>query len=335
MLIGAGALYVVVSSAGGFADSVGALGSARPGWLAAGVVAEAASYVALGFMLRCLAGDRVSRRAGVRLGLVVAGLGNILPAAPAEGLTMASAELRRRGVGARRTSIALGLMQWISVRMLFGVAAIDALVLAVVAGVGYPQFGLDSGALALLALAVLALLGITGWLASRRQTMELVALVAGRVRFWQPRLAASQHRSQGAAWHGDIHEVLQSTRTKWAFGGLALISFLADATCFRCALTAVGVHPLPGLLLFAYAAAMIASLAPFVPAGLGIVEVVVPALLHNAGVPLDVALAGVLGYRAMATLLPALSGTVALIRLHMTDRVPAPFDGAAPSDGST
>jgi uncharacterized membrane protein YbhN (UPF0104 family) len=45
---------------------------------------------------------------------------------------------------------------------------------------------------------------------------------------------------------------------------------------------------------------------------------VVPALLHHAGVPLATALAGVLAYRALGTLLPAVCGTGALIRLRMT-----------------
>ncbi|MDQ1378490.1 MAG: hypothetical protein QOE15_2663, partial [Acidimicrobiaceae bacterium] len=102
LLIGAGAIYAVVSSSGGFADAAGAVTSARPGWLVVGGLAEAASYAALGLLLRRLVGDRVSRRNAVRLGLVVSGLGNVLPAAPAEGLVMAGAELRRRGVDSRR-----------------------------------------------------------------------------------------------------------------------------------------------------------------------------------------------------------------------------------------
>ncbi|MDQ1364988.1 MAG: hypothetical protein QOE57_1030, partial [Acidimicrobiaceae bacterium] len=43
LLIGAGAIYAVVSSSGGFADAAGAATSARPGWLVAGGLAEAAS----------------------------------------------------------------------------------------------------------------------------------------------------------------------------------------------------------------------------------------------------------------------------------------------------
>lgn len=169
LLIGAGAIYAVVSSAGGFASSLGALGSARPGWLAGGGLAEAASFAALGLLLRRLVGDQVSRVTGVRLGLVVAGLGNILPAAPAEGLVMASAELHRRGVDPRRSRIALGLMQWLSIRTLFGIAALDALAVAGVAMVRYPQQAPGREILAALAVVILAVLAATAWLASRQR----------------------------------------------------------------------------------------------------------------------------------------------------------------------
>ena len=124
------------------------------------------------------------------------------------------------------------------------------------------------------------------------------------------------------AWHAEILEVLGSRRTKAAYGGLALASCLADATCFRFALVAVGVHPKPGLFLFAYAVAMITAMVPLLPAGLGAVETVVPALLHHAGVPLATALAGILAYRALATLLPAVCGTVALVRLRSSAAEP-------------
>ena len=114
-------------------------------------------------------------------------------------------------------------------------------------------------------------------------------MAAARVRFWRPALPSDHHRARGAAWHAEILEALGSKRTKAAFGGLAVASFLADATCFRCALVAVGIQLKPGMFLFAYSVAMIATLVPFVPAGLGVVETVVPALLHHAGVPLATA----------------------------------------------
>jgi uncharacterized membrane protein YbhN (UPF0104 family) len=124
-------------------------------------------------------------------------------------------------------------------------------------------------------------------------------------------------RAQGATWHAEIHEVLGARTSRAAIIALAAASCLADAACFHCAVSAVGVHLSPALFLFAYAVGMITTLVPFVPNGLGVVEVIVPALLHHAGVPLATALAGVLAFRALGTLLPALSGAVALVRLRL------------------
>jgi uncharacterized membrane protein YbhN (UPF0104 family) len=315
LAIGAGAIYVVVSSAGGFADAISAVTSARPGWLIAGALAEALSYLTLGLLLRRLLGDRVNRRTAVRIGLLVAGLGNLLPAAPAEGLALAGAELRRRGVDTHRIRIALGLMQWLSIRTLFGVAAIDSLVLA--AAVSFrPHHAPGAVVLGVIALTVIGALAATAWLASRRETMEFVMLAAGRARFWRPPSPSAEHRARGAVWHAEIREVLGSRGSQAVFGGLALGVCLADATCFRYALVAVGIHLKPGMFLFAYAVTIIMTLVPLLPAGIGVVETVIPALLHHAGVPLATALAGVLAYRAIGTLLPAVCGTTALIRLR-------------------
>lgn len=316
VLIGAGALYVVVSSAGGFEDSFSALRDAQPIWIGAGALAEAVSYIALGLLLRRLVGTRVDRRTAVGLGLVVSGLGNVLPAAPAEGITMAGAELRRRGVEARRTWVALALLQWISVRTLFAVAALDALVVVAVASRRYPQQAPGRVTVVAVAVLILALLAATAWLAGRRRTMELAAVVLHKLHFWRDS-GTTDARAEGARWHAEMHQVLGSPWRHAAIGALALASCLADAACFYCSLVAVGIAVKPALFLLAYAIGMIAALVPLLPNGLGVVETVVPAVLHYRGVPLATALAGVLVFRALGTVVPALSGTVALIRLRL------------------
>ncbi len=316
----------MVSSAGGFSDSFGALTKAKPSWLALGALCEVGSYLTLGLLLRRLVGGRVSRLTAVRLGLVVSGLGNILPAAPAEGVTMAGAELRRRDVDSHRTWIALGLLQWYWVRTLFALAALDALVVVAAANRRYPEHAPGRIALGAAAIAILAVLAATAWLASRRRTMELAAVFVGKFHLRRGVQPAIDRRAQGATWHAEIHEVLGSRSTHLAIGALAAVSCLADAACFHCAIVAVGVHLGPALFLFAYAVGMITALVPFVPNGLGIVETVVPALLHHAGIPLATALAGVLAFRALGTVMPAVGGTIALIRLRLAH--PLPLAGA-------
>jgi uncharacterized protein (TIRG00374 family) len=315
--IGAGAIYAVVSSAGGFADSFHALAAVDDVRLGMGAVAEAVSYAILGVLLRRLTGGRINRRTALRLALLVKGLGNLLPAAPAEGLTMASSEMRRRGVEAHRSRIALGLMQWYTTRAIFGLAALDALAVVAVASISYPGRAPGRFVLAAIALGVIALLLATAWLASQRQTIELIAIAADRLVFWKPSAPTDERRLRGTSWHEEIHEVLGPGRHQAAFAGLAFASCLADGACFRYALVAVGAHVAGGVFLLAYAVGMIAAMVPLVPAGLGVVEVVVPALLHRAGVPLATALAGVLAYRLLGTFLPAVCGAIALLRLRL------------------
>ena len=84
------------------------------------------------------------------------------------------------------------------------------------------------------------------------------------------------------------------------------------------ALWAAGIHARPGELLLVYGAAMVASLVPLLPDGLGTVETVVPLLLHHGGTPLAAGLAAVLVYRAIATVLPAAAGALSLGGLQLS-----------------
>jgi uncharacterized membrane protein YbhN (UPF0104 family) len=259
----------------------------------------------------------VDTNTSLGIGLVVAGLGTVLPGAPAEGLIMASAELGRRGVDTHHSRIALGLMQWYSTRALFEIAALDTLAVVAIASMRHPGHSDGRAFLAGIAFATLVVLAVTAWLANQRRTLEIIAVIAGPLQFWTPTAPQAARRAQGATWHKEISEVVGSTASQSKLGGLALGACLANAACFRYALIAAGIHLSLGLFLFVYAVAMISAMVPFVPAGLGVVETIVPALLHRTGVPLTTALAGILVYRALGTLLPAIAGAIVLIRLRL------------------
>jgi uncharacterized membrane protein YbhN (UPF0104 family) len=62
---------------------------------------------------------------------------------------------------------------------------------------------------------------------------------------------------------------------------------------------------------------MLVSLVPLMPAGLGLVELTVPAVLHHYGYPVEGVLAGTLAWRALALFLPALAGLVAYSTLRL------------------
>jgi len=95
----------------------------------------------------------------------------------------------------------------------------------------------------------------------------------------------------------------------------------------------VGVHVQAAVLLLAYVAGIVLSMVPLVPAGVGVVETVVPAVLSLAGVPLVAALAAVVLYRMLSTLLPAVLGGLALIGLRL-EKPPDLYGDAVSVSGS-
>lgn len=329
--IGVAIVYTVVFSASGFADAVSSLAAARLGWAVVGVACESASFLLLGLLVHRLVGAEagVSRRTTVGVGLVLSGLGNVLPAAPAEGLALASAELHRRGVHTRRVRLALAFSEWYTTRAAFALVALNAVVIAAIV-----QFRVGGGLarpwlFGLPAAGVLAVLALTAWLASRRESAEWVAVVAGRLRFWKPAPPKDDLRAAGATWWSDAQQVLGNRRNRMAVVLVASASIACDALCFGFALWAVGIHLRPSQFLLVYGAAMVASLVPLLPDGLGTVESVVPLLLHHGGTPFAAGLAAVLVYRATGTVLPAAAGALSLVRLRLsTVKVPLPPKGA-------
>ena len=91
---------------------------------------------------------------------------------------------------------------------------------------------------------------------------------------------------------------------------------LSDVACLYFVLVAVGARVDPDVALLAVGAGALAGAVPLLPAGVGVVEAVMPAVIHWYGPPLSAALAGVLIYRVVGTLLPAAAGAVSLAALR-------------------
>ena len=290
----------------------------RPSLVAAALVCELLSFVCLGVHLALLAGPapNIQRLAPFRLAWVLFGLGSVLPAAPAEGLVMAGSALRHRRLARRRRLVVLGVSQFFATASLYALAAVAALIVVTVADDGpFPH----SWMLVVGGGTTLALLVLTGLLASRPRFAEVVALAGGRVHHPRSCAPASERRARGRAWHDAVMHVLSDPVTAASVGLSALVAWSLDGMCLFFALRAVGVHVSVDVLLLAYTAGAAASLIPFLPAGLGVVETVTPALLHLYGVGWEGALAGLLVYRAIGTLLPALIGTGSLVSLRVQD----------------
>jgi uncharacterized protein (TIRG00374 family) len=316
------------------AEAWSLVGSIHPAWLAVALLAELGCFLLLAIMLRCLAGSQqdVRRLAPLRLAFIVFGLGSSLPAAPAEGMVMAELALRRRRLGRRRSRVVLGAGLGLSDAALYALAGVNALLVATVLHVHY-------GSRAMFALAGAALLiglCLAGWLCSRRSFAEGLSVLLGRLRRPRHPRPVGERRRQGAAWHDALAQVAAGPR-RWTAGlAYASCAWICDALCLRFSLLGLGARVSFAALLVAYTAGAISSQIPGLPAGVGIVETVTPTLLHMAGVALPAALAAVLVYRLLATVLPAVAGLGALLSMALSDAkpiedVPTPTEGTAPA----
>jgi uncharacterized protein (TIRG00374 family) len=317
-------LFTAIQLAGGLGDAIEALGKVDGRWVVAAVAVEALSYALLSWQLRYLAGRRADLPpdAALRVGLVVYGLGIITPASPAEGMVLASAELRRRGLSRRRAALALGLSEWFSMGALYLLAAGNIIIAAFVDDIP----AAERTPLVIVAGTVIAVLIGAGALLRQQSVVERISVLLGALRPSRSRRTVEERRAIGARWHAEARTVVGNRRDRTIVLSLALAAWIADALCLHFALLAAGARVDADVLLLAYTAGVIASEVPLLPAGLGLVETAMPAVLRGFGVPYGTALAGALTYRALGTLLPALAGALVLPSLRVVRRT-----GGSPS----
>jgi uncharacterized protein (TIRG00374 family) len=320
LLVAGVAVYVAVLLVNGFSDGASALGSAQLVWLLAAIGAEASAYLLLGIQLRRLAGAdaHLSRGRALRLTMILCGFGCVTPASPAEGMVITGAELRRRGLPTRRVAVTLGLAEFLSALAIAGLAALNVLVAAVRSDLPAGE----AGPLIAVALVLLVALGAVEYFARRPQTAERIAVILGALCFWRPRPSVDVRRAEGAAWHAEANAVAGSTSNRVMLLSLAAAAWLADVVCCYLALASVGVVLPFEVVLLAYTVGVLATLVPFLPAGIGLVETAMPLVLHSFGAPLGAAIAAVLVYRCVSTLLPAAVGLCCIPGLRR-DRQPA------------
>jgi uncharacterized protein (TIRG00374 family) len=309
--IGIGFGFVAFSFAELISDAWEVLRAMDLRWIAAALGCEFGAYAFRALHMRYVAGTR--HAAPVRTALVFFGLGNVLPAAPLEGFAMVRAALRRRRLEAKRIVLLLGFAQWFSVRGIFALAAIDTLVALSLSHVPSSYVSLAFAG----AVTTLVVLIAASWLSMRQRFAELAALVMLRVRHWRNTPHASVRRARGAAWHAEAMDVVGRRRDRAVLLITSVAAWTADGLCLYCALRATGADIGLDVLLLAYTLGIIASMVPLLPAGIGVVETVTPLVLHAYGVPLPTALAAVIGFRVLATVLPAVAGTVALAGLRI------------------
>jgi uncharacterized protein (TIRG00374 family) len=112
---------------------------------------------------------------------------------------------------------------------------------------------------------------------------------------------------------------------------------LADAATLSAACVGAGIHLDFEVVVLAATVGTMASWIPLLPGGLGLVEAVIPIILHRFGAPLADALAATVVYRAAGTLVPALAGAIAAaaMRVQPAANLSVPRVKAARSDATT
>jgi uncharacterized membrane protein YbhN (UPF0104 family) len=321
LLVGGLATWVVVSTAGGLGDAFAAIRSMRGSFV---ILAVVLSVVRLGlFALQLLwLGRRtgtLTARVAIGLGLVVYGFGAVTPAAPAEGLAIASRELRRRGRTKQQARMICGFSEWFAQRTFYGVAALD--LIAVVALGHLPST--DSWPVLVVAGLVLALLAGTAYAARRPSTAIRAAALLGAIRLRRPQPPPEARAQSAGAWHAQAMEIAGPPSHRLRLAAATAGAVLADAAILWATCHAAGFDVHPELVLLARTVGTVVSWVPLLPGGLGLVEAAIPTVLHRFGAPLDAALAATLVYRAIGTLLPALAGTAAIVALRRFRTAPA------------
>lgn len=314
LVLGTGALWYALGAAGGPSGIWQALEGTDPLWLAPAVLVQALGFVVSAVRLRRLAGPdaTLSLPAATGLELVMNGLGLLTPASPVEGLAYGARQLRHRGLDRTHTTMVLALEQWFTYRVIYLVAALNLLV--ILASRDFPVPGPWPVVGAVAALLVLA---GTSALARTPATMEHVSRAWARVRFWKPPPTAEERHQTALRLHLTVMDVVGAPRNRAQLVALSLLVHLSGILTLLWSMRAVGLTIDLDLALLATATGIAASSIPLLPGGLGVVEAVVPALLHWYGAPLDQALAGALVARVLSTVLPAAAGVGALWMLRL------------------
>jgi putative heme transporter len=318
LAVGGACIYAMIVVAGGLPAAAEQVRDADIAWLIPALGAETVSYVFFGLQLHWLGGPdpRPQWRVWFQIALVVYGLGSLTPASPVEGIVFASRQLHRRGMTRQRAVLVLLLGQWTQFWALVVVFAADRIVARGMGDLSRADLAtIIAGSSAL----VVATVAAAAFIRSRRAAE--VAAVCLKLLPSQRGKSTAELRLVAVSWHNDIQHLLGSARIRRAVFLTAMGGWMGDATCLWLALGSVGARVGLDVVLLAYALATVVAWIPLLPAGLGVVEIAIPTVLHRFGVPIVTGLAGTLIWRAMSLLLPALAGFAAAVHLGLAKPV--------------
>jgi uncharacterized protein (TIRG00374 family) len=292
-------LYLVFPSLVSVFSSWRSLAQLNWYWAGLALLAEGASFVSLWEL------DRIALR--VKSWFVIScsqlsgnAVGRIVPGGGATASAFAVTMLRRAGVEVGRAVTALAASTALQIATTLALP-----LLALPAILGGAPVNRSLIAAAYLGTAVLVLLLVAGGLAF---AADRPLVLSGRGIQWAVHRILRRRSSlvglpqKLLAQRDFIRATIGERWVAAVFSAAGNAGF--DYVALLCALHAVGAQPRPSLVLLAYTAAMLLSLVPFTPGGLGFVEAGLLATLTLAAVSPGDALVATLVYRLVSFWLP-------------------------------
>jgi uncharacterized protein (TIRG00374 family) len=314
----AAGVFGLLPRLGGLARDAAMLRHGRPAFMAAAVIAQAASlgsYVQLYRQVLAALGARLRFRLSADVVLASFLVSHLTPFGSAAGTVVNVSTLESEGVAAATTGEAIALTSLVStvaLIILFGTGFVAT------AGRHVPgTYLIIAGiALVLVAMVLAAVLALGAHPAVAGHAGRWAASLARR---FQPgidpdKVAAASRRLASLA------RSALTGRAFWTSFGFAAADLAFDLLSLDLMFLAFRYQPGFGPLAVAYAAANIASAIPITPGGLGVVEVALVAVTVGFGSPRATAVLAVLGYRVVNYWLPMLPGGMAYLRIRLKSR---------------
>jgi len=285
------------------------LADLEPWWLLLAVVFEAASLTALWEVQR-IALRTPSWFAVATSQLAGNAAGNVIPGGAATAGAFSYRLLVRAGV--RRDDVAAGLAA-VSIANTTTILAFPLLALpAILGGLQAPRGLLTTAYIGAGAFVLAILAGLAAFL-SDRPLQEVGRAVDAVLRHFPGKRDAHGSGERLLAQRDGLRAAFGA---RWPFALCAIVAKPAfDYLGLLCCLAAVGARPNPSLVVLAYSGAMLLTLIPFTPGGLGFVEAGLTGLLTLAGTTAHQAVVATLAYRLLVFWLPLPLGGIAYL-LH-------------------
>jgi uncharacterized protein (TIRG00374 family) len=298
------AVVAVVTLAPGLASLRQRLAAGDPGWLALGAALKVLSGLSYAVAFRSVFCSRMKWRASIDIGFSELGANAVLPVGGAGGLAVGAWALRRGGMDAGR--IARRSVAFFFLTSVPNVLGVIVLGIALAVGLlrGSASLPLTLGPAAVAFAAVVATMFGRRWASAAERKLR------------SRRGQASRIATALRALSGGIEDALTLIRHTDASLLVGLVGYLAfDVMVLWATFHAFGSAPPLAIIWIGYLIGELGGLIPL-PGGIGGVDLGLVGALVLYRVPVNAATAAVLGYRALALVVPFALGAIAFVRLR-------------------